>query len=168
VERREPKEVVRFLNDYFSEMEQAIRGQNGIVLQYIGDEIEAVFGAPIEEPDHPLKAAAAALDMRNRLRELNRRRVSAGESPVEHGIGIHTGVVLAGNVGSPDRLVYAMVGDTVNAASRIQSLNKQFGTDILLSQATKERLKPGSFQLVSLGQTSIRGKSTELEIYKIP
>jgi adenylate cyclase len=76
-------------------------------------------------------------------------------------------LVLAGTVGSPERLVYAMVGDTVNLASRIQGLNKQFRTDILISRTTKERLKPGKFELVSLGQTAIRGKSGEVEIYKV-
>lgn len=168
VERKEPKEVVAFLNEYFSEMEGAVREHNGIVLQYIGDEIEAVFGAPNPEPDHPTQAVLAALEMRGRLKDLNRRRISAGEGPVEHGIGIHTGTVLAGNVGSAERLVYAMVGDAVNVASRIQTLNKQFGSDILLSEATKERLKPGLFEPQSLGYASIKGKSREMEIYSIP
>lgn len=167
VEKRDPKEVVRFLNDYFSEMEHTIRGHNGIVLQYIGDEIEAVFGAPIEEPDHADKAVQAALEMRERLESLNDKRRSLGEEPIRHGIGIHTGVVLAGSVGSPERLVYAMVGDPVNLASRIQDLNKRYGTDILISSTTKELLKAGGLNLVGLGKTSIKGKSEEIELYKV-
>ncbi|MFH1242748.1 MAG: adenylate/guanylate cyclase domain-containing protein [Pseudomonadota bacterium] len=167
VERQNPKDVVRFLNAYFSEMERAIRRYNGIVLQYIGDEIEAVFGAPVLEPRHPDMAVMAALEMRRRLQGLNISRSETGDEPVRHGIGIHTGMVLAGSVGSPDRLVYAMVGDAVNLASRIQSLNKQFGTDILISRDTKQALKTQEFDLVSLGKTAIRGKTEQVEIYSV-
>ncbi len=167
VEQKDPKDVVKFLNAYFSEMEQAIRQHNGIVLQYIGDEIEAVFGAPVPEPRHPDMAVLAALDMRRRLEGLNRGRKQMGHDPIRHGIGIHTGTALAGSVGSPERLVYAMVGDAVNLASRIQSLNKQFETDILISHATKQSLKTRDFHLVSLGKTAIRGKTEKVEIYSV-
>ena len=167
VEKRDPKDVVRFLNTYFSEMEQAIRKFRGIVLQYIGDEIEAVFGTPIPEKEHPEMAVMAALEMRKRLGNLNKNREKAGESPISHGIGIHTGMVLAGSVGSPDRLVYAMVGDAVNLASRIQDLNRQYNTDILISHATKEILRPGKFDLSSLGRTDIRGKTEGVEIFSV-
>ncbi len=167
VERKDPKDVVRFLNAYFSEMERAIRQYNGIVLQYIGDEIEAVFGAPVLEPKHPDMAVMAALDMRRRLEGLNRERKEMGDEPIRHGIGIHTGTVLAGSVGSPERLVYAMVGDAVNLASRIQNLNKQFGTDILISHDTRKSLKIQEFDLVSLGETPIKGKTEKIEIYSV-
>jgi len=167
VERKDPKDVVKFLNLYFTRMEETIRKHNGIVLQYIGDEIEAVFGAPIHEPNHPRKAVMAALEMRKRLDGLNRERKKMGEASIQHGIGIHTGMVLAGSVGSPERLVYAMVGDTVNVASRIQGLNKQFQTDILVSRKTMALLPPGEFELVSLGRTPIRGKSEEIEVFKV-
>jgi adenylate cyclase len=167
VERREPREVVSFLNEYFSEMEQAVKQHEGIVLQFIGDEIEAVFGAPIDLPDHPEKAVMTALEMRERLKELNSKRVSMGKIPVAHGIGIHTGNVLAGSIGSPNRLVYSMVGDTVNTASRIQSLNKTFGTDILISQKTKELLRGKNLNFSSLGKTALKGKSEEIEIFKV-
>ena len=167
VERKDPEEVVRFLNAYFTEMHDVIRRHNGIVLQYIGDVIEAVFGAPVHEPNHPQMAVLAALEMRKRLEALNTKREEVGEDPVRHGIGIHTGVVLAGSVGSPERLVYAMVGDAVNLASRIQDLTKKFATDILISLATKELLRDDKFQLISLGQTAIRGKSEEIEIFSV-
>lgn len=167
VERKDPKEVVKFLNIYFSEMEQTIREHNGIVLQYIGDEIEAVFGAPIVEPNHPEMAVRAALAMRQRLADLNCKREELGEYPIRHGIGIHTGDVLAGSVGSPERLVYAMVGDAVNLASRLQVLNKKFATDILVSQTTKELLAGDRFRFQSLGQTDIKGKTGKVEIFSI-
>jgi len=167
VEKKDPKDVVRFLNAYFTEMHSVIIRHNGIVLQYIGDEIEAVFGAPINEPNHPEMAILSALEMRKHLEDLNRKRREAGEDLVRHGIGIHTGVVLAGSVGSPKRLVYAMVGDAVNLASRIQNLNKKFGTDILISIATKELLRGKNFAFKSLGQTPIKGKSEEIEIFSV-
>lgn len=166
-EKKEPKEVVAVLNEYFSEMEQAIKKYKGIVLQYIGDEIEAVFGAPMDLLHHPEMAVMAALEMRKRLKNLNDKRASKGEGPIEHGIGIHTGEVLAGSVGSPERLVYAMVGDTVNVASRIQSLTKQFGADILISQKTKEGLEGSKFILASLGESTLKGKAEEVEIFKV-
>lgn len=167
VERKEPKDVVKFLNAYFTEMHAVIERHNGIVLQYIGDEIEAVFGAPINEPNHPEMAILSALEMRKHLECLNAKRREEGEDPVRHGIGIHTGVVLAGSVGSPKRLVYAMVGDAVNLASRIQNLNKEFGTDILISAATKALLKGKHYTFKSLGKTAIRGKSEEIELFSV-
>lgn len=166
-EGRDPEEVVAFLNEYFTQMEQAIRAHQGIVLQYIGDEIEAVFGAPLDLPGHPEKAVLAALEMRERLEALNRQRDAAGQGRVAHGIGIHTGMVFAGSVGSRERLTYAMVGDPVNTASRIQTLNKELGTDILISKTTKDRLSAGRFSLVSQGTTSLRGKSETIEIYAV-
>ncbi len=168
VERNEPREVVDFLNEYFTEMEQAVKRFQGIVLQYIGDEIEAVFGAPDDLPDHAEMAVQAALHMRKRLAELNARRSARGEAPVFHGIGIHSGEVLAGSVGSPERLVYALVGDTVNVASRIQDLNKRFGTDILVSEATRDRAGKGSFRFESLGTTPLRGRQKTLELFRLP
>ncbi len=167
VEGRDPKEVVSFLNEYFTQMEQAVKAHKGIVLQYIGDEIEAVFGAPLDLPHHPEKAVLAALEMRARLEALNREREAAGKNPVAHGIGIHTGRVFAGSVGSQDRLTYAMVGDPVNTASRIQTLNKTFGTDILISERTKDLIPANRFRLSSQGRTSLRGKSEEIEIFTV-
>jgi adenylate cyclase len=118
-------------------MSEAIKNHHGLVLQFIGDEIEAVFGAPIPLKGHQEHAAEAALEMRKRLSALNHKLSNQGYGKLKHGIGVHTGEVLAANIGSPDRLSYAMVGDTVNVASRIQELNKKFGTDILISETTK-------------------------------
>ena len=103
VERTEPREVVQGLNEYFTEMEAAIRAHGGLVLQYIGDEIEAVFGAPLRAPDHADRALAAAREMRHRLAALNARRAGAGRVALRNGIGVHTGTVLAGNIGSTER-----------------------------------------------------------------
>jgi class 3 adenylate cyclase len=167
VEQNRPQDVVHFLNSYFTLMERAVKEYRGIVLQYIGDEIEAVFGAHEELPNHPEMAVKAALRMRERLNEMNEKRIVEGEAPIAHGIGIHSGEVLAGSVGSPERLVYAMVGDTVNVASRIQDQNKKFGTDILLSEAARLRLKNTSFRFESLGSVSLKGRQEEIELFRL-
>lgn len=167
VEKTAAAEVVLFLNGYFSEMERIIRNHGGIVLQYIGDEIEAVFGPPFKAEHHPDRAVAAAVDMRSALERLNRDRRGAGKAPVAHGIGIHTGWILAGNVGSPERLVYAMVGDTVNLASRLQVLNKTCNTDILVSRTTRELITSETLQFSSMGKYPIKGKSSETEVFSV-
>jgi adenylate cyclase len=165
VERTEPREVVRDLNEYFTEMEAAIRSERGLVLQYIGDEIEAVFGAPLRAADHADRALAAALEMRARLERLNARRAAAGKPPLRNGIGIHTGTVLAGSIGSAERSSYALVGDAVNLASRIQGLNKELGTEILVSDATRTRLR-GEAALEALPAVRVKGKSVEVSVYR--
>lgn len=166
VEQTEPREVVQDLNGYFTEMEAAVRGQQGLVLQFIGDEIEAVFGAPLRATDHADRALATALEMRRRLAHLNARRAEAGKPPLRNGIGIHTGTVLAGNIGSAERLTYALVGDAVNLASRIQGLNKELGSDILLSDATRRRLT-GDVKLQALPAVRVKGKSVEVSVYRV-
>lgn len=166
VESTGPREVVRDLNEYFTEMESAIREHRGLVLQFIGDEIEAAFGAPVGFPAHAELAVRAALDMRRRLAAWNAARAQAGKIPLRHGIGIHTGSVLAGNIGSAERHSYALVGDPVNLASRIQSLTKEFGADILVSGDTRRQLD-GRFDLVQLPAVRVKGKSVEVEVYRL-
>jgi len=165
VERTGPREVVRDLNEYFTEMEAAIRAQRGLVLQYIGDEIEAVFGAPLPASDHADRALAAALEMRGRLASLNMRRAETGKPPLRNGIGIHSGTVLAGSIGSVERTTYALVGDAVNLASRIQGLNKELGTEILVSEATRSRLRAQA-ALEALPAVRVKGKSVEVSVYR--
>jgi adenylate cyclase len=166
VEKTPPREVVRILNRYFEKMEAAVQANDGLVLQYIGDEIEAVFGAPLHRDGHPAMAVQAALQMRGHLDELNRDLLSEGHMPLSHGIGIHTGSILAASIGSPNRLSYAMIGDTVNLAARLQGLNKITGTEILVSAATYERIgKDCGFR--ALPPVSIKGKTEEIAVYGI-
>jgi class 3 adenylate cyclase len=165
-ESTNPKEVVKIINGYFSEMAEAIGQNNGLVLQFIGDEIEAVFGAPSPLDDHPTHAVRAAMAMRERLVSVNDKLQKKGYAPLRHGIGIHTGNVVAANIGSEDRLSYALVGDTVNAASRIQSLNKEYNTDILISSITLNR-QSEFIKGVKLGATTVKGKKEPLEIFKL-
>jgi len=166
VEASDPREVVRDLNAYFSEMEAAIRGQGGLVLQYIGDEIEAVFGAPVADAGHAGAAVRAALEMRARLTAWNAARAHSGKPPLRHGIGVHTGSVVAGNIGSSERLSYALVGDPVNLASRIQGLTKELAADVLVSSTTRDRLADG-LALRRLPAVKVKGRAAEVEVYAI-
>ena len=166
VEASDPREVVRDLNSYFTEMETAIRGQGGLVLQYIGDEIEAVFGAPVDKPDHAAAAVRAAGEMRRRLAAWNAARAAAGKPPLRHGIGVHTGTVVAGNIGSSERLSYALVGDPVNLASRIQGLTKELAADVLVSGTTRARLGD-ALPLRPMPAVKVKGRMAEVEVYAL-
>jgi len=165
-EANHPKLVLAKLNQYYTAMTEVIRGHGGVVLQYVGDEIEAVFGAPLPDPLHPDKALAAALAMRQALAGLNQAWTRDGEAALAHGIGIHTGLALAGSVGSPDRQSYALVGDTVNTASRVAGLCKEFQTDLLVSQATVQRLSPGH-DLTALKSVPVKGRRGQITVYKV-
>ncbi|MEA3437053.1 MAG: adenylate/guanylate cyclase domain-containing protein, partial [Thermodesulfobacteriota bacterium] len=160
------KEVVMILNEYFKEMSEAIKINHGLVLHYIGDEIMAVFGAPISLRNHNKHAVKAALEMRRRLSRVNLKLLNQGYKPLKHGIGVHTGQVVAANIGSPDRLSYTMIGGTVNVASRIQEMNKHFGTDILISSPTIAGLNK-NISADKLPPTLAKGISEPLELFKI-
>ena len=166
VEGHSPEEVIKGLRSYFTAMQQAISSNNGLVLQYVGDEIETVFGVPIWDGDHAQKAIMAALDMRVRLEKLNRIRTAEGLTPFRHGIGIHTGEVLAGNTGSEDRLSYTLIGNTVNLTSRIEGLTKKFKCDILTSEETVKGLT-GSFNLKKAPPQMVKGYSKPITIYQV-
>jgi class 3 adenylate cyclase len=166
VEANDPEEVIRSMREYFTAMQAAIRNYDGLVLQYVGDEIEAVFGVPLKIGDHADRAVHAALDMRKNLEELNRERALLGKPPFRHGIGIHTGPVLAGNTGSHDRLSYALIGDTVNLASRIGDLTKPMQWDILISQETISHLT-SYFEMKKEDPQQMKGFSKPITIYKV-
>jgi adenylate cyclase len=166
VEKTTPQKVVRIINCYFEEMEKAIRAQGGLVVQFIGDEIEAVFGAPIALADHATKAVVAAMEMHAGLEKVNRDLAMEGLQPLQHGIGVHSGQVVAANIGSPSRMSYALVGDTVNVASRLQGLNKQYGTRIIISAETFNRLSR-RIPTQLLPDTTLKGKAEPMQLFAV-
>jgi adenylate cyclase len=166
VESSEPEEVVRSLRHYFTAMQKAIKKHDGLLLQYVGDQLEAIFGVPLADPDHAKKALLAAIDMRRLLHELNDERKKKGLPPFRHGVGIHTGEVLAGNTGSEDQLTYTLIGDTVNLASRIQSHTKVIKFDILASEATVKGIE-GLFVLEAGTTTMLKGYSKPMTLFKV-
>lgn len=161
-----PQEVVAVINAYFQAMSREIRANRGLVLQYVGDEIYAVFGAPDTLEDHARWAVRAARAMSRRLRDLNRELAARGRPTLKHGIGVHSGKVLAGYVGGGDRVSYALVGDTVNLASRLQGLNKELGTEIIISGKTAE-LAPEEAAYRALPTVPIKGKTEPVSIATI-
>ncbi len=166
VETLPPREVVTVINTYFKSMSEAINAHHGLVIQFIGDEIEAVFGAPVALENHQQCAVDAALDMRTRLSQVNLQLVNQGFPSLRHGIGLHAGKVVAANIGSSQRLSYALVGETVNIASRIQELNKDFDTDILISDAVRQGLRR-SIQMSPLSPAPVKGVGEPLDLFSI-
>jgi adenylate cyclase len=166
VEKTTPRKVVRIINCYFEEMEKAIRAHGGLVVQFIGDEIEAVFGAPIALADHATCAVLAAMQMHAGLEKVNRDLALEGHQPLQHGIGVHSGQVVAANIGSPSRMSYALVGDTVNVASRLQGLNKQYGTRIIISAETFNRLSR-RIPTQLLPDTQLKGKAEPMQLFAV-
>jgi len=166
VESNPPEEVISAMRAYFTAMHRAIRLHRGLVLQFVGDEIEVVFGVPVHFQDHSDAAIRAALEMRRVLKELNRGRSIQDKPAFAHGIGIHSGNVLAGNSGSDEQSAYALIGNTVNVASRIQGLTKELGCDILVSQETVERLT-GSFPMDREPARFVKGYSRPIVVHRI-
>jgi len=140
-ERLGPQDTVSMLNEYFTEMVEIVFEYNGILDKYIGDAIMAVFGTPFPSPDDADNAVRVAVRMQRVLASMNRKRQEVGQPPFEVRIGISSGDVVAGNIGSARRMDYTVIGDGVNTAARLESANKQLGTRILISGSTRELLR---------------------------
>lgn len=164
-EQNHPEVVFARINEYYSCMTEIIHRFDGVVLQYVGDEIESVFGAPFPDDHHPDKAVQAALELRQALTELNTKYRGLGQTQFRQGIGIHSGPVLAGVVGSAERQTYCLVGDTVNVASRVADLCKKYETDILISHQTYQHLTQ-NYGLISLPPTKVKGRIENLIVYR--
>ncbi|MBX7059938.1 MAG: adenylate/guanylate cyclase domain-containing protein [Leptospirales bacterium] len=165
-ENSRPEEVIEFLNSYFSDMVEVVFGCRGSLDKIVGDGLMAVFGAPISTGADADDAVRCALNMLERLEEFNRRRQAQSLPPVRIGIGVHSGEVVIGNVGAERRMDFTAIGDTVNLASRLEALTKEYNTPLLVSGETKRSLR-GDFSLVSLGDVTVRGRSAPTEIFSL-
>jgi adenylate cyclase len=169
-ERHSPQEVVAMLNEFLPLVVQASQKHGGMVNKFGGDSTLIVYGAPHVMQDSAYRAVMTALEIRAGLKKMNARRALKAESILRVGVGINTGIALAGAVGPRERQEYTVVGNTVNLAARIDGLNKQYpDQDILISGWTYESLgeKRGLFDLASLGVVQIRGKHDPVEIWSV-
>lgn len=164
-EKMTAEEVVSLLNKYFTALGKCITKNHGIINKYIGDAIMAIFGAPLESKNSALDAFHAALDMRKALDEVNKDFEKQGKPSIRFGIGIHTGPVFAGTIGAQNRMEYTVIGDTVNTASRLESLCKTYKTDLLLSQATVNKTGLSLEELDFIDDAQIRGKEETMKVY---
>lgn len=165
-ERLEPDRLVGVVNRLMTAMVSAVEGQGGIIRQFTGDGVMALFGAPVPHVDHPARAARAALDMLARLPGLNSELAAAGLPLLRIGIGVHTGDVVVGRIGPDERVEYSVVGDAVNLASRIEGLTKELGAELLVSAATASRLGP-EFRFGRRSVVEVRGKEHPVEVVEV-
>ncbi|KUJ96705.1 MAG: adenylate cyclase [Desulfonauticus sp.] len=165
-EKLAPEELVSLLNKYLTEMTQIILQEKGLLDKYIGDAIMAIFGTPIYYPEHALCACKSALSMLLKLEELNTNWKKTKGLELNIGIGINTGEMVAGNMGSIERFDYTVMGDNVNLASRLEGLNKYYGTNILVSEFTYEQVKEHfSFRLID--KVRVKGKEKPVKLYEL-
>jgi adenylate cyclase len=160
------EQVAAHLNEYFPAMIDAIFAERGMVNDFIGDGILAVFGAPLPDGDHAWRAARAALAMQTALETLNREWAARGIATLRMGIGIHTGMVFAGNVGGPSRIKYTVIGDTVNVTARLEGLNKELGTTTLIT-AEVEKALGGRVETRYRGEAPVKGRAEPLRVYEL-
>jgi adenylate cyclase len=165
-EKGNPEALVQQLNEYFSRMVDIVFRHGGTVDKFVGDMVMALFGAPVDDVDHAEHAVAAAVDMVRELGELNRRWAAEGRVQLDIGIGVNSGDMIAGNIGSSSIMSYTVIGDNVNLGSRLESLNKEYRTRIIISEATRSRLR-ASRELRPLGGVVVKGKTRPVEIFEI-
>jgi len=165
-ERHSPQELVQILREYFTRMVEQIHANQGTLDKFIGDAVMAIFGAPLAYPDHAERACRAALAMLAELETLRAKWTAEGREPFRIGIGINTGEMVVGNLGSEQVFTYTAVGDGVNLASRLESLTKEFGVPVIISETTYEAVRH-VFHGRFLGEVRVKGKSAPAKIYAL-
>ena len=165
-ERLPPETVSEMMNEYFSAMVDVILAHRGLVQDFIGDAIMAVYGAPLDDPEHCWHAARTAIGMHAALATLNHRWKAEGRGPLAMGIAVHTGPAFAGTLGAPRKKKYAVLGDTVNLTSRMEGLNRDLGTGILISGAVLAVLR-GRTVVRDRGSVAVKGRTEPVEIHEL-
>ena len=165
-ERFEPERIVSLLNEYFTEMSQVILDSQGVIDKYQGDGIMAFWGAPISLEDHAARACLAALECQSRMHKINESLSREGIPPLSMRIGLHSGDTVVGNMGSAQRFDYTIIGDNVNLASRLEGVNKQFGTKVIISETTYLHTR-GGIEARELDLIAVKGKEKPIRIYEL-
>ena len=163
--------MVALLNEYFKIVVPTIEAAGGVVNTYLGDGVMVIFGAPEKQPDHAARAVTSAIEMVRLVHENQHRWKALHAAEFRIGVGVHTGRAVIGTIGSPRRLDYTAIGDTVNAAARIEAGNKEMGTEVLISQATRDAIDEArrnelasDWRPLSL---SVKGKEKALQVFAI-
>ena len=165
-EAMRPSELASHISEYFDELTKIIMEHNGTVDKYIGDAIMAFWNAPVEMNDHAKVACLATLKILQRIRELEKKWTAEGKPVFRTRIGLNTGDVVVGNMGSEQRLNYTVIGDPVNLASRLESLNKYYGSNVIISQFTHEKCA-ADFEVRTLDYVLVKGKIKAVSIYEL-
>ncbi len=165
-ERFGPRHMAGLLNGYLTAMVDVILGRRGMIQDFVGDGILAVFGVPARDPDHAWHAALSAVEMQRAVRSLGQPSSVNGHSIPAMGVAVHSGDVFAGTVGSPRQWKYAAVGDTVNVASRLEEVNRNLGTSIVMSGETVALVKD-RVEARSRGWFPVRGRSGAIEVFEL-
>jgi adenylate cyclase len=160
------QETVSLLNDYFTLMVECIQKQGGMLDKFIGDAIMAVFGLPVSHEDDEDRAVKAAISMITELRHWNKERVASGKPPIEMGIGLNTDTIVSGNIGSPKRMDYTVIGDGVNLASRLESACKEYSARILISENTFKKLR-GTYRIREVDRVVVKGKHQSIGVFEV-
>ncbi|MFH1259833.1 MAG: adenylate/guanylate cyclase domain-containing protein [Elusimicrobiota bacterium] len=164
-EKMTPEDVVALLNEYFSRMSEVVFHWDGTLNKFIGDAIMAFWGAPSGQTDHALRAVSCAREMIVELNKLQKKWLSENKPVLDIGIGINSGKMLIGNMGSTEKLDYTVIGDNVNVASRLEGLNKQYNTHILITEETYQRVKD-AIPCRFVADSKVKGKEESLKIYE--
>ncbi len=165
-EELSPKEVVSFLNDYYSLMTEVIRKCNGTVAQFVGDEVFAAFGAPVATNQNEQNAVFSALEMMHQLEKLNQKYLKKFNREIKMGIGINAGEVVAGNLGSEERMDYSLTGDTVNTGKRIETITKEMPNSVLVSDSVYQKTKE-LFDFKEFEPLFVKGKKDKIQVYEV-
>ncbi|PYK30074.1 MAG: adenylate/guanylate cyclase domain-containing protein [Verrucomicrobia bacterium] len=162
-----PTKAVGLLNEFLREMVDAVEGENGgMINKFLGDGFMALFGIARDSRGHADQALGAAQSIQRTLEELNQQRSARGEDPIQIGIGINTGPAIVGSIGSPERMEFTVIGNTVNVASRIEALNKTLSTSLLISKATRDALQV-SAELRALPPQPVKGVDEPVEVFTL-
>ncbi len=165
-EKGNPEALVQQLNEYFTRMVEIVFRNGGTVDKFVGDMVMALFGAPLDDVNHADDAVTTAVEMVRELGELNRRWAGEGRVQLDIGIGVSSGGMIAGNIGSSAIMSYTVIGDNVNLGARLESLNKEYRTRIIISEATRARLSR-SYEMRPLGGVVVKGQTRTVEIFEV-
>jgi adenylate cyclase len=166
-ERLDPQDLVTLLNEYLTAMTDVVYRHDGVLDKYMGDAIMAFWNSPVDQPDHARRGCLTALDMLQELHRLRDQWQARGIPPLNIGVGLNSGPMSVGNMGSSSRFDYTVMGDAVNLSSRLEGANKEYGTNIIISESTLTAVREDGFVVRFLDLVAVKGKSEPVAVYEL-